>query len=412
MAVNPSLCLSTPTGCDEPGSSVNVEVLLGPGDPTVVGVQFELSFDPESLTALEILPGSACDPSSPFELEIHQEIDEAAGTLFYAVGIDFGGMGTNQAATVACVRFLPRGISSSEIRLLVGTQPKSTRMSDDMGHLVTADNSSACPSAEPGTLSSQNALVKDVCRCDDDSDCETLNGPCRVGTCDGSSLLCRVTPINEGAACDDLNKCTTMDRCAAGVCAGSGCTNPSLCLGRSCAPPGSLMVVPVLLGAGDPIIAGGQFSIQWDTSGLELVSVTPGSVCDPDSPFSMEVQRIEDAAEGALFYAVGVALDGDGTTGPATLACLSFLLLGNEARDICLFEDINPTRTKLVDDQGQFVAFYNEGVCASEMGYPFIDCEHGSSCEIPTTSEWGLIVLALAFLIGSKLRFRNSLAEQ
>ncbi len=406
LAGNPSLCLGIPTGCDEPGSSVNIEVLLGPGDPSVVGVQFELSFDPEALSALEILPGSACDPSSPFQLEIHQDIDEVAGKLFYAVGVDFGGVGTNQAATVACVRFLPRGVSSSEITILAGAAPRSTRMSDNFGHLVNVDNSLTCPSAVPGTVSARQAVVKDVCRCEDDSDCVTLNGQCRVGVCDESSLLCKIMPINEGATCNDSNDCTTTDRCTAGACAGSGCTNPSLCLGSSCTPPGSLMIVPVLLGVGDPVITGGQFSIQWDPAGLELVDVTPGSVCDPDSPFAMEVQRIVDEVEGELFYAVGIELGGEGTTGPATLACLTFRMLGGEGRNVCLYEEINPFRTKLVDHRGQFVAHYSEGACASEMGYPFIDCERGSSCEIPTTSAWGLIVLALAFLIGSKLRFR------
>jgi hypothetical protein len=408
LAVNPSLCLSAPTGCDEPGSSVNIQVLLGSGDPSVVGVQFQLSFDPEALSALEILPGSACDPTSPFQLEIHQEIDQVAGTLFYAVGIDFGGTGTNQAATVACVRFLPRGVSSSEISILAGTQPRSTRMSDDLGHLVTIDNSLSCPSAIPGTLAVRQAVVNDVCQCKDEADCATLDGQCRVGVCDGSSLLCEVMPIDEGATCNDFNDCTTIDRCQAGVCTGSGCTNPSLCLGGGgCTPPDSLMVVPVLLGEGDPVITGGQFSLQWDTAGLELVDVQPGSACDPASPFVLEVQRLIDAVEGELFYAVGIGLGGEGTTGPATMACLSFRVLDGGAGDVCLYEEINPFRTKLVDDHGQFVAFFNKGSCSSDMGYPFMDCEQGSTCEfIPTTSEWGCVVLALGFLIGAKLRFR------
>jgi len=171
------------------------------------------------------------------------------------------------------------------------------------------------------------------------------------------------------------------------------------------------MVVPVLLGAGDPVITGAQFSIQWDPAGLELIDLRPGSACDPDSPFVLEVHRFGDPAEGHLFYAVGVVLGGEGTQGPATLACLTFRVLVRGATDVCLFEEINPFRTRLVDEHGQFVAFYNDGACSSERGYPFIDCEHGISCEIPTTSEWGLVVLAVAFLIGSKLRFRSQAAK-
>lgn len=410
QAANPSLCLSSPVGCDEPGSTVNIEVLLGAGDPNIVGVQFQLSYDPDVLTALEILPGASCDPSSPFKVEIHQEIDEGGGTLFYAVGIEFGGSGTNLEATVACVRFLPRGVSHSDISILVGTEPRSTRMANNSGHLVQVDNASSCPASAPGVLATRQALVKDVCRCEDDSDCVTLHNDCRTGSCDGATLLCKIMPINEGAACDDLNDCTTMDLCAAGVCAGSGCTNPSLCLGSSCSPPGSLMVVPVLLGAGDPIITGGQFTVQWDPAGFELSDVKPGYFCDPNSPFVTEVQRVVDVAAGELFYAVGVELGGTGTQGPTTIACLIFRDLAGESREVCLFEDINPFRTKLVNDHGQFVDFYNEGSCSSDSGFPIIHCEHGSVCEIPTTSEWGLVVLALALLIGSKVRFRGRTA--
>lgn len=408
-AANPSLCLSEPTGCDEPGSTINVEVLLGAGDPTIVGAQFQLSYDPESLTAFEILPGVACDPTSPFSLEIHQSFDDAAGTVFYAVGIDpfQGGSGTNQSATVACVRFLPRGVSTSEICIEFGQQPFSTRLSDEFGHLVVVDNSLDCPEAGLGALSCNDALIKDVCRCEDDSDCVTLNSSCQMGVCNTSTALCTTVPINEGGSCDDRNDCTTIDRCESGACKGEGCTNQSICFGSQCTPPGSSMFVPVLLGVGDPVITGAQFSIQWDPSGLSLVAVLPGSACDDQSPFVNELERVLDSLNGELFYAVGVALGGEGTQGPATLACLYFNVLDSQFSDVCLFEDINPFLTKLVDDHGQFVDFYSDGTCSDERGYPFIDCERSAFCEIPTTSEWGLLALALSLLIAAKLLFRR-----
>ena len=109
---------------------------------------------------------------------------------------------------------------------------------------------------------------------------------------------------------------------------------------------------------------------------------------------------------------MGIDFGGEGTSGPATMACLFFRVLDRESSEVCLFEDINPFRTKLVDDNGQFVAFYNDGTCSSDRGYPFIDCEHGSVCEIPTTSEWGLVALGLAFLICAKLRFRSPAVTQ
>lgn len=409
LAENQSLCLSEATGCDIPGSTINVEVLLGAGDPTIVGVQFQLSYDAEALTPFEVLPGVECDAASPFVLEIHQEFDVEAGTLFYAVGVDTfqGGSGTNQPATVACVRFLPRGVSTSDICIEIGEHPSSTRMSDNMGHLVTVNNSIDCPAGSSEALSCKEAFVKDVCRCAEDADCETLTSPCCLGVCDSATALCTIMPINEGGACDDHNSCTTADFCQAGVCKGSGCTNQSLCFGSVCTPPGSVMVVPVLLGAGDPVITGAQFSVQWDPVGLDLLAVTPGSACDPDTPFVTEVGRI-DIGPGELFYGVGIALGGTGTQGPETLACLFFNVLEREFSDVCLFEDINPFRTKLVDENGQFVDFYSDGSCSDPQGYPFIHCERDRFCEIPTMSEWGMAALALSLLICAKLRFRRT----
>jgi len=406
---NPSLCLSETTGCDQPGSTVNIQVLLGAGDPKIVGVQFKLTYDPEALSAIEVRPGHSCDATSPFSLEIYEEIDNANGTLFYAVGIDVfsGGEGQNDAATIACIRFLPQGVSLSDISILVGEEPRATRLSDDMGHLVLPDNSTSCPAATPDVLAHQAALVKDVCRCEEDSDCVPLDGPCCEGKCDASSLLCKIMPINEGGACDDGNDCTTTDLCANGVCSGSGCTNPSLCIGEICTPPESLMTVPIHLGAGVPIIIGGQFTVQWDTTGLELVEAEPGNACDPNSPFALEIHSVVNESEGELFYAVGIPPEGEGTNEATTLACLFFRVLDSEYSEFCLYEDINPFRTKLVDENGQFVNINNDGVCSSDMGYPYIQCESSGFCEIPTTSEWGLVVLTLAFLIGAKLRFAS-----
>lgn len=404
VGANPSLCLTEPSGCDEPGSTVNVQVALGAGDAAVVGVQLQLEYDPTALAPLEVLPGFDCDPTSPFRLEIHEAIDEAAGVITYAVGVDFTqSTGTNQAATVACFRFLPRGVSTSPIRLLVGTGPSATRLSDNAGHIVPIDNSASCPTGNSQLLSEQQAVVEDVCECTTDSDCVTLNGDCHSGVCDAGSLLCRVQPIHEGLACNDFNDCTTADRCASGVCVGSGCNNQSMCFGEGCLPVGSMVLLPVRLGEGDPVITGGQFSVQWDVTGLQLVDIRPGSACDSASPFSFEVNRVGDGSDGELFYAVGVTPGNPGTHGPATLACLYFNVLDEQKRQTCIFEGINPFHTRLVDDRGQRITVFNDGSCGSGLEFPFLACGLANACEIPAVSEWGLIVMVLLLLIYSKL---------
>lgn len=415
VATNASLCLTEPTGCDFPGSTVDVEVRLGEGDAAIVGAQFTLDFDPQALKVFDIFPGSTCDAQSPFSLEIHQEIDDSSGTLFYAVGINpfVGEVGTRGPTTVACIRFLPRGVSQSELCLMAGDDPQVTRLSDGTGHAVSISNLGDCPTNTPaGALSCRVSAVEAKCRCDHlGDDCATLNNACRTGVCDPDTLLCTVAPANEGGACDDHNECTTIDRCTDGRCIGSGCTNPSLCLTPDgCTPPGGLMTVPVRLGEGDPVIIGAQFSVRWNTAGLELVDVTPGNVCDPlwQYIFVNEVGRIVNSANGELFYAVGVASDRAGTSGPATLACLFFRVLDRNLAEVCGFDDINPFMTKLVDETGQFVDFFNESDCPSERGFPFLNCVQFEFCEIPAVSEWGLAILTLVLLVGAKVRFARA----
>ncbi|MDO8630882.1 MAG: hypothetical protein Q7R41_10350, partial [Phycisphaerales bacterium] len=103
-----------------------------------------------------------------------------------------------------------------------------------------------------------------------------------------------------------------------------------------------------------------------------------------------------------------VAPDGAGTSGPATLACLFFRVLDRDLAEVCGFDDINPFLTKLVDETGQFVDFFNESDCPSEQGFPFLNCVRFEFCEIPAVSEWGLVILTLVLFVGAKVRFARA----
>jgi hypothetical protein len=49
--------------------------------------------------------------------------------------------------------------------------------------------------------------------------CPVFNAQCNAGACDGAGT-CDVTAINEGAACDDYDLCTTGETCQSGSCTG------------------------------------------------------------------------------------------------------------------------------------------------------------------------------------------------
>ena len=63
-----------------------------------------------------------------------------------------------------------------------------------------------------------------------------LGGPCKVVFCDAQSGECRAKNELDGTACDDSNKCTANDVCAAGACVGAGvsCDDQNPCTDDGC----------------------------------------------------------------------------------------------------------------------------------------------------------------------------------
>lgn len=218
---------------------------------------------------------------------------------------------------------------------------------------------------------------------------------------------CGTTIINNQGACDDGDDCTTNDVCIFGDCVGFGCTNPSLCIDTSdsCAFLGDPMKVRVRLGEGDRVILAGQFVLQYDPANLQLLDIAPGSTCDPNSPFAVELIRSVDEAGGSVFYAVTVdPFGGQGTSGDATLACLTFAQHGPGGEDFCLVEGLNPFLTILIDENGKSTGIYNAADCPTNLPPPIITC--AEPCKlIPALSEWGVLTITLLLLVLGKIHF-------
>jgi hypothetical protein len=98
-------------------------------------------------------------------------------------------------------------------------------------------------------------------------------------------------------------------------------------------------------------IVGGQFFLSYNPSVLQFVSANPG-----DPPFTVEI--FEGQMPGLIDYAVGVPTPpGDGTTGDATMAVLTFTALVD---DVCGVADLvtfrfNVPPTRLTDNFGSEV---------------------------------------------------------
>jgi hypothetical protein len=106
------------------------------------------------------------------------------------------------------------------------------------------EEGSACDDGDLCTPASTCVLVDDQIACvGAPTDCSALDEVCSRGVCDPATGACVLTPIpeEEGAICDDDDRCTEGDHCAGGACVGvpidldcSGLT--SACTQGACDP--------------------------------------------------------------------------------------------------------------------------------------------------------------------------------
>jgi len=101
---------------------------------------------------------------------------------------------------------------------------------------ATTGTCEVLPANEGGECDDSNACtLSDVCTVGNCLgtmvDCSHLNTTCNAGVCNPATGICQQQPANEGGPCDDGQFCTATDRCAAGMCTGSGnpCTPPQQC---------------------------------------------------------------------------------------------------------------------------------------------------------------------------------------
>lgn len=122
--------------CDADGT-FTVRIDLVDADATIVGGQFFLSYNNAVLDFVSAVPGDA-----PFTMEIFETVNEAAGTIDYAVGIPLGGSGTSADTTMAVLTFnvLSEACATANLVQFRPHDPP-TRLSDDQGGEVLLEAS-------------------------------------------------------------------------------------------------------------------------------------------------------------------------------------------------------------------------------------------------------------------------------
>jgi hypothetical protein len=145
LALGNCICQLPELSCDIQGSDKANEMCLDEGEkylvdvlfrytPQVVnGAQFGVYYDPTCMDFVSIAPGG-----DPFVFEIEEIVDEAAGYIFYAVGVDpFGGAGVSGQGVLATMSFIKIGDCNSCGITFGGDNPQDTIMVDNTGQPVT-----------------------------------------------------------------------------------------------------------------------------------------------------------------------------------------------------------------------------------------------------------------------------------
>ncbi len=207
------------------------------------------------------------------------------------------------------------------------------------------NNTNTCPDSDNCT---DEACVDGACIITP-VDCSDLDSDCTLGTCDTMTGVCQADSIKEGLACtDDAQFCTGLETCVAGTCES----------------------------AGDPCSAGG---LLCDEDGAACVECLLAADCNTGDSCTIDVCTPEGTCtHTAICGACCVEDDGSCSDRETQATCASgggtFQGLGT----VCM---------------GDLNGDGRDNACPITV------------VELPTVSEWGLVIMTMLLLIGAKLYF-------
>lgn len=162
-------------------------VFVGASSSPVNGAQIALTYDPSCLQYVSIV-GSANFPDAVYG----PVVDEAAGTIFMAVGIGFGGAAGNGNVDVAEFSFLKIGDCNSCEICFTSENPRNTYLSDNEGQRISVVTHCSDP-----IVANNDVVLKVPPTITVNADCnvptaiETWPAPSATDTCGTSTVICR-----------------------------------------------------------------------------------------------------------------------------------------------------------------------------------------------------------------------------
>jgi len=267
--------------CYEEGDKITVAIHVGPAANTINGGQFAIVYDNDCLdfNSISVAPG-------PYSNVIFQQVNEGAGTIFFAVGVQLGGVGVQGNSDMALLSFDKLGDCDECVLCFTDNNPIHTYLTDDTGQPIGVNESCSKPIRllPEITLDTPDGNLKVNTGCDSSNATVTWDAPSATSSCGDVTLVCTGEHVESGTILDNT--------CLGGTRNGLPCTSQQQCPAGQCLPgPNGGGVFPIgnsnfCCTAGDPV-CGGTLEQCWtvtvnDETSLDVeIQLSPTMVTKP-----------------------------------------------------------------------------------------------------------------------------------
>jgi hypothetical protein len=210
--------------CFAVGEKISVAIHVGPGATPIAGGQFAISYDPACLDFVSIGPAG-----DPYINEIQENVNEGAGTIFYAIGVELGGCDETTPTgdvDMAVISFLKKGGCTECNLCFTDVNPLHTYLSSCEGQPIgVAEKCSKDVKQAPTVDVSGPETVKVNVGCDSAVACLNWDAPTADSDCEDVTLTCTGEHLDSGCTagncCGGTRNglpCSTNNQCPLGAC--------------------------------------------------------------------------------------------------------------------------------------------------------------------------------------------------
>lgn len=212
--------------CFAVGEKISVAIHVGPGATPIAGGQFAITYDPACLDFVSIGPAG-----EPYVNEIQENVNEAAGTIFYAIGVELGGCDETTPTgdvDMAVISFLKLGGCTECNLCFTDVNPLHTYLSSCEGQAIgVGEKCSKSIEQTPVVDVTGPETIKVNVGCHSAVACLDWDAPSVTSDCEDVTLTCTGEHLDSGC---------TAGNCCGGTRNGLPCTANNQCPLGACFP--------------------------------------------------------------------------------------------------------------------------------------------------------------------------------